>query len=171
MKTTGRTPTLLLTLITFVCLTALGCVDALSRIDVDSNFNNGSTQRPLAGRTVFLLNNSIASSEMEAAYQKYMEATTPPVGSKLPFKSVIHTRAGFMKSDGNAILQKYIIDSAELDSRGKATFRKLSPGDYWIYCIIETNEGDFLIWNVKAPVNFYDTTKVTISHLNLTFWG
>ena len=93
-----------------------------------------------------------------------MAATTPRVnrGASLEEKE-IGTRAGFMRSDGRAIWHKYIIEHLETDHKGRAKFKKtLRPGDYWVYCITRRASGEWLLWNVKATVKFYENTEVTL---------
>lgn len=173
MKTPGYKRMLIIrTLILgLVVLITFGCT-GLSRIDLDMHvdFPEMGGKRPLAHRPIYLLSNSIASPAMEKAFREYMASTTPPVSMGMPLKeSDIRTRAGFMISDGRAIWHKYIVESAETDFEGKATFRKVKPGEYWIYAIVQRPRGEWMLWNIKATVNFYDTTKVSLSNENITF--
>lgn len=173
MKTTKDKRLLILTslIMGLVVLTAFGCA-GLSRIEVDAqtNFPEMGGRRPMAHHTIYLLSNSIASPEMEEAFKKHMASTTPPGKPGIPLKeSEIRTRAGFMISDGRAIWHKYIIETASTDFEGKTTFRKVSPGDYWLYSITKRPGGQWLLWNVKVTVNFYDTTKVSLSNDNISF--
>ena len=157
----------------FVVLTAFGCNPGLGKItlNVEVNFPEIGVNRPLANRTIFLLNNSIASPEMEAAFKKFMASTTFPVdgGLRGMTESEIRNRAGFMLSDGKAIWHRYIVETAETDFEGKFTFRKMKAGDYWLYLIMQRPRGQWVIWNVKTTVKFYDTTNVTLNNANITF--
>ena len=154
-----------------IVLLTFGCA-GLSRIELDMHvdFPEMGGKRPLAHRTIYLLRESIASPAMEEAFQKFMVSATLPVSSGIPLKpSEVRTRAGFMISDGRAIWHKYIVESAETDFEGKATFRKVEPGEYWIYSIEKRPRGEWILWNIKTTVNFYDTTKVSLSNENITF--
>ena len=173
MKTSSYKPRVIVKslILCLIVLVTFGCA-ALSKIELDMHvdFPEMGGNRPLAHRTVYLLRDSIASPAMEEAFKKYMAATTRPASMGMPLKeSDIRTRAGFMSSDGRAIWHKYIVESAETDFEGKATFRKLEPGDYWIYSIIQRPRGEWVLWNIKTTVKYYDTTKVSLSNENITF--
>lgn len=173
MKITTRKLLQIFTTLTicFIAISAFGCV-GLGTINVDAEVDipEMGGPRPFAKRTLYLLRNSITSPEMEEAFKKYMASTTPPVNPGIPLKETdIRTRAGFMISEGRLIWHEYIVESVLTDMKGKATFKKLESGDYWIYCIEQTPSGRWLIWNVKATVNFYDTTNVKLSNENITF--
>ena len=154
----------------FVVVMAFGCNPGLGKITVNAeiNFAEMGGRRPLAKHTIYLLSNSITSPEMEEAFRKYMATTTPPVSSGIPLEEKeIRTRAGFLISDGRAIWHRYIVESAETDYEGKATFRKLKAGDYWLYCKIKRPTGEWVIWNVKTTVNFYENTDAALSNKNI----
>ena len=155
-----------------IVLSTFGCGGGLSRIELDMHvdFREMGGRRPLAHHTVYLLRDSIASPAMEEAFKKFMASTTPPKSTGIPLEpGEIHTRAGFMLSDGRAIWHKYIVETGETDFEGKATFRKLEAGDYWIYSLKQRPGGEWVLWNIKATVDYYDTTKVSLSNDNITF--
>lgn len=156
--------------ICLVILNLLCCSPGLGKITMKAevNFPDMGGRRPVAKETVYLLSNSITSPEMEEAFRQYMARTTPQVsaGRSLQDKEV-GTRAGFMRSNGKAIWHRYIVDSVETDFQGRATFRKLKAGDYWIYCSRPRPAGQWLLWNVKTTVKFYENTDVTLNNQNL----
>jgi hypothetical protein len=80
---------------------------------------------------------------MEEAFKKFMASTTPPIkpGIGGMTEREIRTRAGFMISDGRAIWHRYIIESVETDFEGKAAFRRVKAGDYWLYSIRKRPRG------------------------------
>jgi len=159
--------------ISLVVLIAFGCNPGLGKITLNAeiNFAEMGGKRPLANQPVYLLSNSIASPEMEEAFKKFMASTTFPVkpGIGGMTESEIRNRAGFMISDGRAIWHRYIVESAETDFEGKAAFRKTKAGDYWLYAIMKRPRGQWVLWNVKTTVKFYDTTKVTLNNANISF--
>jgi hypothetical protein len=174
MKAAKRKPAAMIRALAFcfVVLLAFGCNPGLGKISLnfEINFAEMGGRRPLVHQTVYLLSNSIASPEMEEAFKKYMASTTPPVSSGIPLKeSEIRTRAGFMISDGRAIWHRYIVESAETDFEGKAAFRKVKAGDYWLYSIRKRPRGEWILWNLKTTVSFYDTTNVTLNNDNISF--
>lgn len=158
--------------ICFVVVMAFGCEPGLGGISLHAelNFPDRGGRRPLAHHTVYLLSNSIASAEMEEAFRKFMASSTPPVkpGIVGMTEREIRNRAGFMISDGRPIWHRYIIDSVETDFEGKAAFRRVKAGDYWLYSK-EQRPNEWLLWNVKTSVNFYDTINVTLNNDNITF--
>ena len=124
-------------------------------------------RQPLVRYNVYLLKDSITSPEMEEAFKKYMAATTLPVNlDKRLAEEDIRTRAGFMLGEGKTIWRRYLIETVETDYKGRAKFRtSLKPGDYWVYCIVKRETG-WHLWNVKAPVEFYGKTHVTLNEQN-----
>ena len=151
----------------FVVLTLIGCTGRIT-LNAELDMGGKAGRRPLAKYNVYLLSDSIKSPEMEEAFRKYMSATTRPVKFDVPLEEKnIRTRAGFMLSEGKAIWQRYLIERAETNLQGKVKFRTtLKPGDYWIYCIVQRDTG-WLLWNVKAPVEFYERTHVTLNEQNI----
>jgi hypothetical protein len=152
-----------------LCLVALGSFGCTGSIGIraETNFPQRGGQRPLSRHTVYLLKNSITSPEMEEAFKKYMASTTPPVNPGMPLdEKEVRTRLGFLVSDGRKIWHRYIIESVETDFEGKAKFRKLGAGDYWLYCKTKGPSGEWLIWDVKATVEFYENT-VTLNNQNI----
>ena len=124
--------------------------------------------RPLYKHEVYLLRNSITSEEMEEAFKKFMASTTPPVNPGMPMtEKEIRTRAGFMFSDGRAIWHRYIIEEVKTDHKGQAKFRSVAPGDYWLYAITKRAEGEYVIWNVKTTVKFYEKIDVQLNEGNI----
>ncbi|HEY0764002.1 MAG TPA: hypothetical protein VGD61_16625 [Pyrinomonadaceae bacterium] len=156
-----------------VILVAFGCNPGLGTITVNAtrDFPEMGGLRPIAKYSIYLLNNSITSPEMEEAFKKHMASTTPPAytGSKDLKESEIRTRFGFMITNGAPIWHKYIVDRVETDYEGNASFKRVKSGDYWLYCMIERPRGQRILWNVKVTVNFYDTTKATINNDNIAF--
>jgi hypothetical protein len=150
----------------FVVLAAFGCNPGLGRINLNAelNFPDMGGLRPLAHHTVYLLSDSIVSPEMEDAFKKFMASPNLPanVENRNLTESEIRSRVGFMSSDGREIWHHYILDSVETDSQGKAAFRKVKAGEYWLYS--KRPSGQWILWNVKTTVNFYDTTSVTINN-------
>lgn len=168
MKTVIRTVA-----IGFVIVVAFGCNPGLGTINVNAtrDFPEMGGLRPLAKQTIYLLSNSISSSEMEEAFKTFMASTTPPVNPGIigMKESEIRTRSGFMVTDGRQIWHKYIVDSVMTDNDGNASFRRVKAGDYWLYCMAQRPRGHRVLWNVKVTVNFYDTTKATINNDNIAF--
>lgn len=151
----------------FVVLMSFGCTGSVS-VHVETNYPDSGGRRPLSRHTIFLLKDSLTSPEMEEAFKKFMASTTPPVNPGIPLdEKEVRTRAGFLASDGRKIWHTYIIESAETDFEGKARFRKLSPGDYWLYIKAKRPSGEWLIWNVKTSVKFYEDVKVELNNQNL----
>ena len=97
-----------------------------------------------------------------------MASTTPPVSSSIRLEEkYIRTRAGFMVSDGRKIWERYLVEKVETNFEGKAKFRKLSPGDYWVYSIYKRHTGEWIMWNVKTTVEFYENTDIKLNNQNL----
>ena len=124
--------------------------------------------RPLVKQEIYLLKNSITSEEMEEAFKKFMASTTPPVNPGMPWsEKEMRTRAGFMFSDGRPIWHRYILERVDTNHKGEAKFRSLAPGDYWLYCITRRAEGEYVMWNVKTTVKFYERTDVKLNEGNI----
>ena len=156
--------------ICFVLIAAFGCNPGLGKITIHAelDFLDMGGLRPVAKNTIYLLSDSITSPEMEEAFRTFMASTTPPVNPGIPLtEKEARTRAGFMMSDGRKIWHRYIIESGETDYDGNATFKRLKAGDYWLYSITRRPAGEYLIWNEKVTVKFYDNTDVKLSRKNL----
>ena len=156
-----------LVLIAFGCNAGLGTIN----LKAELNFPDTGGLRPRANQPVYLLSNSIASPEMEEAFKKFMASPTLP--AKFGIGNLTDTekrsRVGFMTSDGRDIWHRYIVDSVETDSQGKASFKKVKEGEYWLYSVVKRPSGQWVLWNVKTKVNFYDTTDVTLNNGNISF--
>lgn len=157
-----------------VALMALGCgaTGGLSSIQVKAHVDlpDMGGLRPIAKDDVYLLSNSITSPEMEEAFKAYLAANPVPVSTgKSLQKSQAGTRGGFMWGDGQKIWMRYVVDRVATDFQGRATFRKVKTGDYWIFCSRRRPNGEYVLWNAKTTVNFYDTTTVVLDNQNIAF--
>lgn len=155
-----------------VVLVAFGCNPGLGRIDLKAelNFPDMGGLRPRAHQSVYLLRRSIADPEMEEKFKQFMSSPLPAkFGIGGLTESEKRSRVGFMCSDARPIWHRYIVDSAETDSQGKATFTRVKAGDYWLYSITRRPGGQWILWNVKTTVKFYDTTNVTLNNDNISF--
>lgn len=155
-----------------VVVVAFGCGNGgLSTINIKAFYDPGlGGPRPIAKTYIYLLNNSIASPEMEAALKAYLAANPQPVNPTNPkIKSEIGTRAGFMKGEGEKIWSKYVVDKFETHDNGTGKFRQVKAGEYWIYCSRPKVNGEVFIWNVKTRIDFYESINVTISNDNVAF--
>lgn len=156
-----------------VVVTAFGCGNGgLSTVNIKASmdYSGRGHHRPLVQEPIFLLNNSIASPEMEEALKLYLAANPQPVNHVNPrVKSTIGTRGGFIKGDGQRIWNRYVVDKLETHHDGSAKFKNVKAGEYWIYCIKQKPTGEWLIWNVKTTVNFYESINVTINDANVSF--
>ena len=74
-----------------------------------------------------------------------------------------------MWGDGYKIWSKYVVERVETDLQGRATFKKVKTGEYWIFCSRRKLNGESVMWNVKTKVDFYDTTSVVLNNENITF--
>jgi len=159
--------------ICLVVLIAFGCDPGLGRIDLKAelNFSDMGGLRPRDHQSVYLLSQSIASPEMEEAFKRFMSSPTLPAkfGNGNLTDTEKRSRVGFMSSDGAAIWHRYIVDRVDTDSQGKAAFRKVKAGEYWLYSVTKRPSGQWILWNVKTTVNFYDTTNVTLNNGNISF--
>lgn len=157
----------------FVILVTFGCNPGLGTITVNAtrDFPEMGGVRPIAKYSIYLLNNSITSPEMEEAFKRHMASTAPPkyTGIRDMKESDIRTRHGFMITDGAPIWHRYIVDSQQTDYEGNVSFKRVKAGDYWLYCMIERPRHQRVLWNVKTTVKFYDETKVTINNDNVAF--
>jgi len=175
MKLAKHTPAVIVRTLAIglVILITFGCNPGLGKISVTAtrDFPEMGGVRPIAKYSIYLLNNSITSPEMEEAFKKHMASTAPPsyAGIKGMKESDIRTRHGFMITDGAPIWHKYIVDRQETDYEGRVSFKRVKAGDYWLYCMMERAKGQRVIWNVKTTVKFYDETKVTINNDNVAF--
>lgn len=150
-----------------VVFASFGCTGSVS-LHVETNFPDSGAHRTLALQTVYLLKESITSPEMEEAFKKYMASTAPPFQPSIRLEEKqIRTRAGFMVSDGRKIWERYLVEKVETNFEGKAKFRKLSPGDYWVYSIYRRHTGEWIMWNVKTTVQFYENTEIKLNNSNL----
>lgn len=156
-----------------VVLAASNCNSGLGTINLKAelNFPDMGGLRPRANQPVYLLSNSIASPEMEEAFKKFMSSPTLPTkfGNGNLTESEKRSRVGFMSSDGRDIWHRYIVDQIETDSQGKASFKKVKEGEYWLYTVVKRPSGQWVLWNVKTKVDFYDTTNVTLNNGNISF--
>ena len=48
--------------------------------------------------------------------------------------------------------QPHVLQSTEVSPEGRATFRNLSPGDYWLMGRAETSDGGLAFWNLPVTV-------------------
>ena len=150
-----------------VVVISFGCTGTIG-IHAEVKTFEKAGPRPLVEQEVFLLRNSITSEEMEEAFKKYMASTAWPVNPGMPLtEKNVRTRAGFMFSDGRAIWHRYIIKSVDTDYKGQAKFSSLAPGDYWLYAITRRAAGEYVIWNVKTTVKFYERTDVQLNEQNI----
>jgi hypothetical protein len=149
-----------------IVVTSLGCTGTIG-IQAEYKVFEKDGPRPLYKQEIYLLRNSITSEEMEEAFKKYMASPTPPVepGTPLAEKNV-RTRARFMFNEGGAIWHRYIIERVNTDHKGQAKFRSLAPGDYWLYAITRRSSDEYVIWNVKTTVKFYERTDVKLNDQN-----
>ena len=80
------------------------------------------------------------------------------------------SRVGFMSNTaGTAIWHHYIVATTETDAQGEAAFSRVKAGDYWLYSLTRRPAGQWVLWNVKTSVKFYDTTNVKLDNSNITF--
>lgn len=157
----------------FVVLFTFGCNPGLGTITItaERDFPEMGGLRPLANQSIYLLRNSITSPEMEAAFEKFMASTTPPVhqGIRGMKESEIRTRGGFMVTDGGPIWHRYIVDRQDTGYDGRVSFKNVKAGEYWLYCMYQRPGRQRVLWNVKVTVSFYGETKVTINNDNIAF--
>jgi len=169
-----RTPSKLKALaICLLVLIAFGCSPGLGKIELKAelNFPDMGGLRPRANQPVYLLSKSIANPEMEEAFKKFMSSPTLPAkfGNGNLTESEKRSRVGFMSSDAGKIWHSYIVDRVDTDFDGKAVFKRVKAGDYWLYSVTKRPSGQWVLWNVKTTVNFYDTTNVTLNNGNISF--
>ena len=169
MKTYQNKPLLLIRSVALFAIVVIsfGCTGTIG-VQTEVKIFATAGPRPLVKQEIYLLKNSITSEEMEEAFKKFMASTTPPVNLGMPLtEKELRTRAGFMFSDGRPIWHRYILERVDTNYKGEAKFRSLAPGDYWLYCITRRAGGEYVIWNVKTTVKFYERTDVQLNEGNI----
>ena len=150
-----------------VVIISFGCTGTIG-IQAEYKVFDKDGPRPLFKHEVYLLKNSITSEEMEEAFKKYMASPTPPVKPGMPLtEKDVRSRARFMFSEGMPIWRRYIVKEVNTDHKGQAKFRSLAPGDYWLYAITKRSSGEYVIWNVKTTVKFYERVDVQLNEQNI----
>lgn len=61
--------------------------------------------------------------------------------------------------------QPHVVQSAEADAQGRASFYNLKPGDYWLMARAETPDGGVAFWNLFVTVKRGETS-VKLEPLN-----
>ncbi len=176
MKTIKITSIISLTTVLFALVFPMACSLNRSSLDIEAQviYNMGGPQ-PIARQTFYLLDADVADlasstiKKSENLDKSKVEgvATTfvlfsmnqeKPVQKKSAFET-------FLKS--KTFWESHIVQTAETDFTGKASFANLKASDYWIVAMAETRAG-VAVWNYKVSVKSGEN-KVSLDQNNAVF--
>lgn len=166
---------LLSTLPAWVCT---ACRPARGNLLVTARTTNSrGASAPAKSATLYLLDEdpmklSLAQAGALAPLQEKVYAENPKLRN---LAAVLNARrreayslgpevASFVEQS-SPLWQPHVIQTRATDAAGRASFMELKPGDYWLMCLAETEEGGVAFWNLSIKVEGADSS-VTLEPRN-----